>query len=212
MSSRRGKPGEELPPGGATASGWCCTGWCGDRPPWGQGKRLPAEGAAFCGAVFRGAVFWGAARCHAVGRLHLHGSSTKGWNCLIRFNSQDGTWHPRDRGPSLGARGDTVGTPSSPGRPRPFPAGAGELLSPPAAEPRAGIDPGGSELSLFLPRRVGSPRLLMPRLPCVAPISDVIFIDGWNDLILIMCCLEVQYLRGYTVTMSFRCIICLIQY
>lgn len=52
----------------------------------------------------------------------------------------------------------------------------------------------------------------MPRLPCVAPISDVIFIDGWNDLILIMCCLEVQYLRGYTVTMSFQCIICLIQY
>lgn len=92
------------------------------------------------------------------------------------------------------------------------PPGTEEMLFPPCLQAMGRDLSRRLPLFPFLPCRVGSLHLLMPRLPCVAPISDVIFIDGSNDLILIMCCLEVQYLRGSTVTMSFQCIICLIQY
>lgn len=116
---------------------------------------------------------------------------------------------PTGEGTPLGCPGRQREPPPPPGCAHPSPLGAVEMLSPPASW-QGSIQEALNSSHFF--HRVGSLCLLMPRLPCVAPISDVIFIDGWNDLILIMCCLEVQYLRDSTVTASFRCIICLIQY
>lgn len=154
-----------------------------------MGKELPlgqdtgAEASARVGAAQDGA----GTGCHggeerAVGCSR--GSSAKG--CVGKgWTTPSGSLPARTvPGPSLGTGETRRGHPAPRDVPIPSLPGAEELLSPPAPRLRAGINPGGSQLFPFLPRRVGSLRLLMPRLPCVAPISDVIFIDGWNDLYL----------------------------
>lgn len=83
----------------------------------------------------------------------------------------------------LGTRGTQQGHPAPQDHPSLPSRCRGDAL-PSCLQAMGRGDPGGSQPFPFLPRRVGSLHLLMPRLPCVAPISDVIFIDGWNDLYL----------------------------
>lgn len=122
-----------------------CTGRSRDRPSWGQGEWLSAKGRAV------GVLRFGCCRTPGGGRLCLHGGSTKGcvgkgWNRPIRLRCRPGRYlAPTGRGTLLGRPGETRrGHPLPRDVPVPSPPGAEEMLSPPASELRAGINPGGS--------------------------------------------------------------------